>query len=89
MEISVHFKSRELKYFLKGSQKEGLESLIADIGKEKEKIRKLNFIGETDSYTFIRQIYLLINVLASISDFEISLNGELVNEFEQIFPVYR
>lgn len=89
MEIKVNFKNRDLIYSYGNKEGKELDSLIEHIGKNKSKIERIEFIGETHSYTFIRQIYLLINILASISDFEIYLNGKKVKQFEQIFPVYR
>ena len=88
MEVKVRYKDRELS-FTAGDQKgDGLDELISYLGKNKDGVSRLEIAGESGSYTFLRQIYLLANMIAALSSIAVYLNSQRVESSEPIFPTY-
>ena len=50
------------------------------------KIKSISLSGQTKSYTFVRQIYLLINMLKSLSQANLFIDGRKINK--PAFPDY-
>ena len=90
MEIEIKYQDRNLDYLIKGGPKnksgEGIRELLSEIEKSDKKISRISLSGETKSYTFSRQVYLLVNMLKEISDSEIFVNGKKTADF--ILPTY-
>lgn len=88
MEVKVRYKQRGLS-FTAGDQKgDGLDELISFLGKNKDSVSRLEIVGESGSYTSLRQIYLLANMIAALSSIEVYINSQKVEPSEPVFPTY-
>lgn len=87
MELKLYLKDRQVTYELAGEKGESLENLIKLVGKKE--FDKISIYGETKSYTFLRQVALLVNILSKTKVFDLSLNS---NSFEKkagvLLPIY-
>lgn len=88
MELKVSYKKREVEYFSGKQRGEGLEGLIDFIGKNKQRLNKIEIDGKSESYTFLRQIYLLANLVAMLTESSVSINGKGVDPKKPQFPSY-
>ena len=75
MEIAIKYHDRDLDYLIKDNSKEkcgkGISCLLLEIEKSDKKISRIDLRGETGSYTFSRQVYLLANILKWLSGAEL------------------
>lgn len=89
MDIKVTYKDRDLKFNSDSYRGSGIRELLEFTKKNKGKIDHLEITGESNSYTFLRQIYLLTNILSQISDIKIKIDGYKVKADKIILPVYK
>jgi hypothetical protein len=80
VEIKLEFASRELNYEIDGIRCAGIDNLIENIGQKSDKIKRISLSGDTDSYTLMRQVYLLINLCKAFSDCEVAINGKQMSD---------
>lgn len=73
MRLNLTIDARQVKYDLGEISGEGLENLIKSIGNEGLEIVEVS--GESKSYTFLRQIALLVNVLVATNQITIDLKS--------------
>ena len=88
MEVNVKYKERELEFVSGAARGKGLDELVLFVGKNKENIDKVNIAGESNSCTFLRQIYLFANMTAALSGIEVCINSRKVLASRPAFPTY-
>jgi len=88
MEINAHYKDRQLSFTAGDRKGDGLDELISFIGKNKKDIAKLDIHGESDSYTFLRQVYLFANMVSVLSGVEVCINSRKISASKPAFPTY-
>lgn len=88
MVVKALYDNRDI-HFSDGSHSgSGLSNLMSYLSQNKNKITLLEIDGQTKSYTYQRQIYLLANIVSTISAFKIKINGRIVTPDKVILPVY-
>jgi len=88
MKVNVTYKERELSFVSGATSGKNLDELISFVGKNKDRIDKINITGESDSYTFLRQIYLFANMITVLAGVEVYLNSKKVLASHPVFPTY-
>lgn len=88
MEVNVTYEERKLSFISGTTKGKDLDELISYIGKNKKSIDKVNITGESNSYTFLRQIYLFANMTAALSGIEVCINSRKVSASRPAFPTY-
>ena len=88
MELKVSYRDKEIEYEAGDKRGEGLEGLIDFIGKAGSCLKKVEIIGESKSYTFLRQIYLLANMVAVLSESSVWINKKKIAPDKLQFPLY-
>jgi len=89
MEVKITYHNRDLRFTSDSASGEGFEDLFKFLQKNKNKISKLVILGETNSFTFMRQIYLFANTFRFISGWEIIINGKKAKLDQILLPVYK
>jgi len=88
MELTVSIKDRQLNYSSSKFSGESLDGLVqkADLSK----IEKVLIDGESKSYTLLRQVALLVNILIKINSAKIELKSKSFKKTKGLlFPIYR
>jgi len=88
MDVNVIYKNRDLEFKSGSNSGRGLDGLLEFVKINKDEINVIEIKGESESYTFLRQIYLLANLLSEISGFEVRINGKLIQNSETVLPSY-
>ncbi len=88
MVIKAKYNGRDIQFSDGSHLGSGLSDLLSRLGKNKDKVTLLTIDGQTGSYTFERQIYLLANVFSTISGSKVKINGKEVSRNKVILPVY-
>lgn len=88
MVVKILYKHRDL--YLTGQKKPvSLQYLINYLSKNKNNVNEIKIDGQTNSFTFVRQIYLLSNLFSRISAAKVIINKERVLPNKQKLPVYK
>ena len=78
MKIRINYSGKSLKFRLdskKGaSSGEGIATLLKWLERSEEKIASIELNGESQSFTFSRQVYLLANLLSHLSGAPLIIN---------------
>jgi hypothetical protein len=88
MEIKIKFSGRTIDYEVGGETGSGIDDLIGLIGQKNDRIEKVSLSGSTDSYTLMRQVYLLMNLCRALTGCSVfvagkkSESGELLPDYE-------
>ncbi len=87
MQLNIVIDGREVNYTLGSEAGEGLSGLIKFLsGKQ---IDKVTISGESKSYTFLRQIALLVNLLAKANHITIDLKSKsYLSKGDLLVPIY-
>jgi len=88
MELKVLYSGYNVKYFAGAKMGKGMPKLIKFVGANKDKISLIKIIGKSDSYTFLRQIYLFANLSAVLLDVKVCINSREVTLSRPALPVY-
>jgi hypothetical protein len=88
MKIEVTYKNRDLIFKSPEGSGSGLDKLISFIGANKNKISQINISGESNSYTFLRQVYLMANLIREISAITFIINADKIKPNQITLPVY-
>lgn len=88
MELKVSYRDKEIEYKSGGKKGEGLEGLIEFVGKAGPYLEKVEIIGESRSYTFLRQIYLFANLVAVLGEASVRINKKKITPDKLQFPSY-
>ena len=88
MVIDVDFKDRELLFKSGEFSGDGINELLQFISENSDKVQRVDFKGDSGSYTFSRQVYLLANLLSEISESSITINSREVKKGELVLPRY-
>ncbi len=90
MEIEINYLDRKFNFVVINAKKkvrgDSIQALLACVEKSPMKIKSISLSGQTKSYTFVRQIYLLINMLKSLSQANLFIDGRKINK--PAFPDY-
>ncbi len=87
MELKLNIHDKQVTYELSSQKGEGLEGLVRSLTSD---ITKVLIEGETESYSFMRQIALLVNILKKTQDIEIALDSssfQVINNL--LVPIYK
>jgi hypothetical protein len=88
MELRIEIEDRSITYQAGKTFGEGLEDLIKLLGEVE--IGEIVLSGESKSYTFLRQIALLVNMLIKLKQTKVELKSKSFTKVEDlIFPIYR
>jgi len=91
MRIKINYCHRSLKFHLAlkqgGFSGKEIPALLKKLERTQEKIERVELDGETESFTFSRQIYLLANLLSRLSGAPLIISGKKTTE--PSFPDYR
>lgn len=88
MELNINVENKDLEYSLGSVKGQGLDALIKSLGEYK--FDKLSLSGESKSYTFLRQVALLVNILVKINKCSLELSSNSFSrEGDLIFPIYK
>jgi len=91
MKIAINYKDRQLAFTAQNKtakiKGEGIKDLLLLVSKSADKISRIELTGESRSYTFTRQVYLLVNLLKFLSGCSLEINGRAVRG--QPRPVYK
>jgi hypothetical protein len=83
VKIKISYSGKSLQFRLdskKGvSSGEGIAALLKRLEKSKEKIASVELSGESQSFTFSRQVYLLANLLSHLSGAPLIISGKRSN----------
>jgi len=88
MVVKVQYSNRDLSFSSGSHSGSGITGLLSFLGENKNKVVHLLIEGQTKSYTFERQIYLLANIVSKISGSEVKINGKEISSDKVILPVY-
>ncbi|MDH4359072.1 MAG: hypothetical protein OEV37_04040 [Candidatus Berkelbacteria bacterium] len=92
MEIAINYEDRDLAFTVQNKtakvKGEGAKDLLLLVGKSRDKISKIKLTGESRSYTFTRQVYLLVNLLRFLSECSLKVNGREIPKNELAGPIY-
>ncbi len=89
--LIINFKNRDLDFTLSGAktiQGSTLKDLICAVGGGKG-IESIELIGQSQSYTFLRQLYLLVNTLVYLNGCLVFLNGKRLPDDRVLAPSYQ
>ncbi len=78
MELKIRINNRDLAYKAEKNSGRSLDELIGFIGGKYGKIKSVSLEGETKSYTFMRQVYLFLNICKFFSNCKVIINGTAV-----------
>jgi hypothetical protein len=87
MDLKINYHDREISYFFGDKSGSSIDGLLQDV--RGAKIKAIYLEGESPSYTFTRQIYLLVNLLRKVSAANLFLNGQFQEENQPLLPSYR
>jgi hypothetical protein len=87
VEIILKLEGRKLSYGIGSIRGTGVDSLIEKINQKNDKIREIRLSGSTDSYTLMRQVYLMLNMCRALASCAIIINGEKTTK-EILIPNY-
>ncbi|MCX6809573.1 MAG: hypothetical protein NTZ65_02390 [Candidatus Berkelbacteria bacterium] len=87
MEIDIFYQNRELTFKSPKESGEGFEDFLRLISENKDKITCVRLSGESKSYTFTRQVFLLVNLLKNFLDCDLYINSKKI-EKEIALPIY-
>lgn len=88
--LIINYQDRDLDFQIKGKEEvsgQGLKDLISHISSN-DKIDKIEINGGSGSYTFSRQVYLLVNLLSSLNECPVYVNGTKQQEDKIVIPSY-
>lgn len=68
---------------------ESLDELIKNLNKISENLDKITLEGESESYTFSRQVYLLINLLNQLNPADVEINDKIISKKDIAVPEYK
>lgn len=88
MELIISIDERNLDYALGKTSGRGLDNLIKKLGQVK--FDQISLSGESGSYTFLRQVALMLNMLIALKQAKVSLS---TNSFKRqgalVVPIYK
>jgi len=88
MELAISIDKKLLCYQVGDMKGNGLDELIGQLGSLK--FDKVSLSGESTSYTFLRQIALLVNLLIKIKKVEVKLaTACFKRRGDLIIPLYK
>lgn len=89
MELKVVYQDRKVKFYSGRKKGEGLDKLIEFVGKNSIKLKTIRVYGESNSYTFMRQMYLFANLTAFLTDIPVFINGTKFDSDSIRVPDYK
>lgn len=90
LQLIINYKDRDLEFLFKGVRTvkgEGLKNLISKIGMNYT-IDRIDINGGSVSYTFSRQVYLFVNLLANLNRCFVCVNGVVQKRDKVLIPSY-
>lgn len=87
MEIVLKLDGRKLDYKIEKTWGTGIDSLIEKISQKNDKIKVIRLSGSTDSYTLMRQVYLLVNICHALVNCAVIIDGREITE-QILIPDY-
>jgi len=88
MVVKIIYRDKNLYLLRDRSKVLNICELLAYLSNNRMKISALNIEGETNSFTFQRQIYLLANLFSKISGAKVKINKSNIQD-EILLPVYK
>lgn len=90
MELNIKITGkRDLQAQWSGKSFESLDELIKNLSKISENLDKITLEGESESYTFSRQVYLLINLLNQLTSADVEVNDKIISKKDIVVPEYK
>lgn len=89
MELKVVYQDRKVKFYSGKNTGEELDKLIKFVGKNSVKLEIIRIHGKSNSYTFMRQIYLFANLIAFLADIPVFINGTKFDSDSIRVPDYK
>jgi hypothetical protein len=88
MELILKIENKNLKYSSGKIEAEGLENLIKSLGELE--FSEIVLSGESKSYTFLRQVALLVNILIKTKKCSLKLKSDSFSMAgDLVFPIYK
>lgn len=78
MKLKINLIGRELEFHSGRQSGRSLNDLIGFIEGNGDRIKEVIIVGETKSFTLLRQVYLIVNLLKKVTDCEVFLGDERV-----------
>lgn len=88
MEIKITYQDRVLKFSSPARSGEGIDSFLKLVKKNKKKIKALHLSGQSSSFTFTRQVYLLVNLIRYLLDCDLYMDSQKVPKSRLVKPTY-
>lgn len=88
MNLTITYQNRDITFKSGNQTGSGINEILSFISVNKKKIQTVQISGKSKSYTFLRQVHLLANMLCSFDDFEVVLNGKTLSPREIALPIY-
>jgi hypothetical protein len=88
MEIKVTYQDRELNFDSPAGCGKGMNSFLKFIRENKNKIKVLYLSGQSSSFTFSRQVYLMVNLVRYLLDCDLYINNRKIPKGHLVKPTY-
>jgi hypothetical protein len=88
MEIKITYRDRELNFDSPAGCGQGINSFLQLVKKNKNEIKMLYLSGQSSSFTFSRQVYLLVNLIRYLLDCDLYIDRQKIPKGHLAKPTY-